>query len=234
MYFVPGAHNILGVEGLNSEQRERVASYWWQRAQGELTSWHGFQHVLADLRAEQAAPALLELAERAVQDEYQHAQWCREWAVRFGHPGGEIASRGERPIAFRGATEVQNRLLRITLCCMNETVGCVVLRHVRPALTLPELRELNRRHMADELQHSRVGWAHLATLTDAQREFLRAWVPALLRLVKQSWCEGSEAEHEDLVPFGYFSLRLLTAAHDEAVTAVILPGLQHLGLTKAA
>ncbi len=222
------------VEGLGQEQRERVASYWWRRAHGELTSWHGFQHVLADLRVEQAAPAVLELAERAVQDEFRHAQWCRDWAVRFGHPGGELAARGERPIAFRGATEEQNRLLRITLCCMNETVGCVVLRHVRPALTLPELREQNRQHMADELQHSRVGWAHLATLSDAQRAFLRAWVPALLRLVKQSWCEGGEENDDELVPFGYFSLRLLCAAHDEAVDSVILPGFQHLGLMRAA
>ena len=218
------------MEGLGPEQRERVASYWWQRAHGELTSWHGFQHVLADLRAEQATPAVLELAERAVQDEYQHAQWCRDWAVHFGHPGGEISARGERPIAFRGATEAQNRLLRIVLCCMNETVGCVVLRHVRPTLTMPELRELNRRHMADELQHSRVGWAHLATLRAEQRAFLQPWLPVLSRLVKQSWCEGTEEEHEDLVPFGYFSLRLLRAAHDEALSELILPGFQHLGL----
>ncbi|MEP7050825.1 MAG: hypothetical protein ABJB12_10745 [Pseudomonadota bacterium] len=220
--------------GLEEPQRECVAEYWWQRAQGELTSWHGFQHVLADLRAEGAAPAVIELAERAVQDELQHAERCRAWAMRFGHPGGELVSRGERPIAFRGATEEQNRLLRIALCCMNETVGCVVLRHTRPLLALPELRDFNRRHMADELQHSRVGWAHLASLGAEPREFLRPWIPALLRLVKQSWCEGGEQEREDLVPFGYFSLRLLCAAHDEALNELIRPGLEHLAITRAA
>ncbi|HYQ31501.1 MAG TPA: hypothetical protein VER04_29925, partial [Polyangiaceae bacterium] len=224
----------LHMEELGEAERALVANYWWQRAQGELTSWHGFQHVLADLHVEQAASAVIELAERAVQDEYQHAEWCRDWAVRFGHPGGELVPRGQRPIAFRGATEAQNRLLRIGLCCMNETVGCVVLRHVRPVLVLPELRELNRQHMADELQHSRVGWAHLATLSAEQRAFLRPWVSVLLRLVRQSWCEGSEGEHEALVPYGYFSLRLLRAAHDEAVESLIVPGFSHLGLGKAA
>jgi hypothetical protein len=54
------------MDGLGQEQRQRVADYWWQRAHGELTSWYGFQQVLADLRAERAAPAVLELAERAV------------------------------------------------------------------------------------------------------------------------------------------------------------------------
>jgi hypothetical protein len=222
------------MDGLSEEQRERVASYWWQRAQGELRSWHAFRHVLADLRVEQAAPAVIALAERAVQDEHRHAEWCRDWALRFRHPGGESAARGEQPIAFRGATDAQNRLLRIVFCCMNETVGCVVLRHVRPLLELPELREQNRRHMADELQHSRVGWAHLATIGAEQRAFFGPWLPVLSRLVKQAWCEGTEGEHEDLVPYGYFSLRLLHAAHQEAVESLILPGFAHLGLGKAA
>jgi hypothetical protein len=219
---------------LGEIERGVVADYWWQRALGELTSWHGFQHVLADLRAEHAAPAVLELAERAVQDEHRHAQWCREWAVRFGHAGGELVPRGERPIQFRGASEVHNRLLRIALCCVNETVGCVVLRHVRPVIELPELRELNRRHMADELQHSRVGWAHLATLNEEQRAFLGPWLPALLRLARQSWCEGTEGDHEALVPYGYFSLRLLRAAYEEAVQSLLVPGFSHLGLGKVA
>jgi len=219
---------------LGAEERGLVADYWWQRALGEITSWHGFQHVLSDLTAEQAAPAVIELAERAVLDEFQHAEWCRDWAVRFGHAGGELVPRGERPIAFRGASEAQNRLLRIALCCINETVGCVVLRHVRPVIELPELRELNRRHMADELQHSRVGWAHLATLNAEQRAFLRPWLPVLLRLAKQSWCEGAEGEHEALVPYGYFSRSLLRAAHVEAVESLIVPGFSHLGLGEVA
>ncbi|HEY4158136.1 MAG TPA: hypothetical protein VGM29_08560 [Polyangiaceae bacterium] len=225
------------MDGLDTEQRTQVAAYWWQRAQGEMTSWVGFQHVLADLRSEHAPAAVIALAERAVADEHKHALFCRDWAVRFGHAGGEIEPRGTRPIAFRGATDEQNRLLRITLCCFNETIGCVVLRHVRPVLTDPELRDLNRLHMADELQHSRVGWAYLATLSATQRDTLRAWVPTLLGLVKKGWCDGSaleRAEREELVPFGYFSLRLLRAAHDEAVESVILPGLQHLGLARAA
>ena len=35
---------------------------------------------------------------------------------------------------------------------------------------------------------------------------------------------------EDLVPFGYFTPRLLCAAYDQAMAEVILPGLEHLGL----
>lgn len=218
------------MDALSAEQRARVGAYWWRRAQGELTSWVGFQHVLDDLKVENSPAPIIALAERSVRDEYQHAMFCSEWAQRFGHPTGELRPRSERPATFAGATESENRLLRITLCCFTESVGCFVLQHVRPTVTDTELRNLNRRHLADELQHSRVGWGHLATLDAAQKAFLRARIPGLLRLLPAICCQGPEDDFEDLVPFGYFTRRLLRAAHDEAVAEVIIPGLAHLGL----
>lgn len=221
----------LTCEGLDADQRARVGAYWWRRAEGELTSWVGFQHVLADLRNEGSPAAVVELAERAVTDEYQHAVFCSEWAARFGHPVGELRPRSERAATFVGATDAENRLLRITLCCFTETVGCFILQHVRPVVTDSDLRHLNRRHLADELQHSRVGWGHLASLDEARKTFLRGRIPGLLRLLPGICCDGPEEDYEDLIPFGYFTPRLLRAAQDEALREVILPGLRHMGLT---
>lgn len=219
---------------LTSEERAEIAAYWWRRAEGEITSWVGFGHVLEDLRAEGSPSAVIALAERAVRDEHRHAMFCREWAERFGHAGGELRPRSETPVTFRGATDAENRLLRIALCCLTETVGCFTLRHARLLLKDPELRKLNRRHMADELGHSRVGWAHLSTLETRRQEWLRGFMPHLLELVSVACCDGPEQAREELVPFGYFTPRLLRAAHDEALREVIVPGLAHLGITRAA
>ena len=220
---------------LGADERRLVADYWWSRSEGELTSWVGFGHVLEDLRAEGSPEAVLELAERAVRDEHKHSMFCREWAVRFGHPGNtEIQPRSLAPLQFRGASAAENRVLRILMCCFTETVGCFILRHVRKVVTDPELRLLNQRHLADELQHSRVGWGHLATLQPRARLIVRRWAPAALSLLPAACCEGPELDREDLVPFGYFTPRLLRAAHDEALAEVILPGLVHLGLREAA
>jgi len=224
----------LGAAGLGAEKRARVADYWWSRAQGEMTSWVGFGHVLQDLRAERAPAVLIDLAERAVKDEYQHALWCRDWAVRFGHPGGDVRPRSERRLEFAGVNESDNRLLRIALCCFTETVGCVILRLIRPVVTEPELLELNHRHLSDELQHSRVGWGYLATLTDARKAALSARLPQLFHILAKTCCEGNEQDDEALVPYGYFTPRLLKAAHDEAVRDLILPGLAHLAIRRAA
>ncbi len=216
----------VAAEQLSEQERKLVAAYWFRRSEGELTSYIGFQHVLADLRAEGSPAPILELAERAVGDEYQHALWCRQWAIHFGHPEDvETRPRSLTPICLSGASEHLDRLLRILLCCFTETVGCFILRHVRKVATDPELRRLNQRHLADEVQHSRVGWGHLATLQPADRALLKTWVPSVLQLLPQICCEGPELEREDLVPFGYFTPRLLRAAHDEAVSEVILPGL---------
>jgi hypothetical protein len=224
----------LGAVGLEPERRARVADYWWSRAHGEMTSWIGFRHVLEDLKEEHAPAVLVSLAERAVDDEHRHAIWCRDWAVRFGHVGGEVQPRSLRRLTFAGATESEERLLRIALCAFTETVGCVILRLVRPVLREPELLELNQRHMADELQHSRVGWGYLATLDAAQKAVLSSRLPELFRLLALTCCEGSEQDDEELVPYGYFTPRLLKAAHDEAVHELIFPGLDHLAIARNA
>jgi len=219
------------VQGLDCAQRAIVAQYWWQRAEGEMTSWVGFGHVLADLRVRGASDSILRLAERAVADEQRHAYWCRDWALRFGAEDcGDVRPRTTRPVTFRGATAEENQLLRIALCCFTESVGCFVLREARRQIRLPELRKQNQRHLADELQHSRVGWGYLSMLGARDQRTLRFWIPRLLELLPSVCVEGPEADHEALVPYGYFTSRLLGEAHQQALNHVILPGLDHLGL----
>ena len=224
----------VGLLGLDTQRRARVADYWWSRAEGEMTSWVGFGHVLDDLKQERAPEPIIASAERAVEDEYQHARWCRDWAVRFGHRGGEVRARSQSRLSFPSASDRENRLLRIALCGFTETVGCVMLRLIRPVLSEPELLELNRRHMSDELQHSRVGWGYLATLDNTQKASLSKRLPELLRLLRLTCCESGEQDDEGLVPYGYFTPRLLQAAHDEAVRELILPGLDHLGIERSS
>ena len=199
-----------------------------------MTSWVGFQHVLGDLGEEGATASVLHLAEQAVADEYRHAEWCRDWACAFGHPPGEVRPRTSRRVTFPGASDADNRLLRIAFCCFTESVGCFVLREVRPRVVHPELRRQNQQHLADELKHSRVGWGHLSTLDAARKRRLASWIPLLLKLLPKACVEGPEAEHDSLVPFGYFTPSLLARAHRQALEQVILPGLRHLGLEEVA
>jgi len=118
-------------EKLSAEERRAVADYWWSRAEGEMTSFIAFRHVLDDLKAESSPASIVSLAEQAVADEHRHSLWCQQWARHYGHPGGEVKPRSERPLSFVGATHEENRLLRIAFCCFTETVGCFTPNRVR-------------------------------------------------------------------------------------------------------
>lgn len=229
-----GQNSANGAAALSREQREILADYWWRRAEGEITSWVGFRHVLSDLRAEASPAAVVALAERSVADELAHSKFCADWAERFGHAGGEPKPRSERALSFPGASERENRLLRIALCCFTETVGSFLLRRVRAVITDPELRRLNQRHLADELQHSRVGWGHLSTLGARDQEMVSRYLPLLFGVLPAACCEGPELDHPELIPFGYFTPDALSAAHADAMREVILPGLTHLRIQGAA
>ncbi|HEX4338382.1 MAG TPA: hypothetical protein VH062_20895 [Polyangiaceae bacterium] len=224
----------FGEEQLEAEDRRVVADYWFSRAQGEMTSWVGFQHVLADLKAEASPAAVVELAERAVVDEYRHSEWCNEWARRYGHHGAAVKPRALRAIEFPGATPEENRLLRIALCCFTESVGCFTLRLSRERLVDVGLRKQNQVHLSDELRHSRVGWAHLSTLDERKRELVARFLPVLDRALRIACCEGTELDREELVAHGYFTPRLLREAYEGAMTEVIVPGLRHLKIAGAA
>src|SRR5262249_25538007 len=108
---------VTGEDLLTPSERSAVADYWSRRAEGELTSWVAFGHVVDDLRAEGAPAAVIALAERSVADELRHSEWCRDWAVRFGHAAGVVNPRSLAQLRFPGATATDDRLLRIAFCC---------------------------------------------------------------------------------------------------------------------
>ena len=63
---------------------------------------------------------------------------------------------------------------------------------------------------------------------------MTACAPSMLPAADRDVMPRAPEPYEELVPFGYFTPRLLQAAHDEAMREVIMPGLEHLGLARAA
>ena len=221
---------------LPPDDRAVLARYWRSRGDGEMGAELAFRQVRRDMATLGAPAALLELADSATLDERKHGHWGRDFSLRFG--GADVsapkASRTQT-LRFPGATERENRVLRIAFCAFTETVGCHVLQDIRPRITEPELRRNNQRHLADEVQHARVCWAFLSTLAAADRALIHRYRPTLLRMVQICCCEGPEQDDLDrLVPFGYFTPTVLRRAYERALAEVIEPGLSHLSITEAA
>ncbi len=218
---------------LSAAQRRLVADYWWQRALGERTSWVGLGHVRQDMIALGAPSGLIQLAERAVADEYKHSLWCRDRAVFFGHEYREIEARSEARLFFPRVGEEENRLLRVAFCCLTETLGVVLLQKARVDMFDSAMRSLNHGHMKDEVQHSRLCWAVLSGLNASQRAKLLPYWPLLLDMLACVAVDGIGADHDELVAHGYISSALARQAHTAARRDVIDPGLSALDLWEA-
>jgi hypothetical protein len=225
----------LGTD-LSPNDRAVLAAYWRGRGNGEMGAEIAFRQVREDMETLGAPAALLAIAERAIKDECKHGHWGRDFALRFGgtDTSEPVASR-TRLLEFPRASSRDNRVLRIAFCCFNETVGCHVLQEVRPRMVLPELRDNNQQHLADEVQHARVGWGFLSTLGLGDRSLIHRYRKILLRMVQMACCEGGERpELDHLVPYGYFTPEVLRAGYERAIAEVIDPGLAHLAITEAA
>lgn len=216
---------------LTSQERQVLAAYWRFRGEGEMGAERFFKRLLGDMRVLGVDAAIQELAQRGPGDERKHGLWGRDWAVFFGDEDRtDPEATRTRELTFPGATPFENRILRLAFCCFTETVGCHTLTDVRPRITFPPLRELNRTHLADETIHARIGWAYLSSAGKAERATIQRFLPALLGFLPIACCEGHEEDqYEHLVPLGYLTPRVLHGAHQRALREVIFPGLEHLG-----
>lgn len=222
------------VEKLDADERERLRAYWVDRARGELTTALTFEFMLADLLEEGAPRELVTLAETAISDEHRHVDWCLRWAnfIDDREPA-EPELSGTRPLELDGASAHDNRLLRTVFgCCFSETVAVHVLERSQALITLPSVRRLNHEHLKEEVGHARLGWALAGwpALSARDRQMLGRYVPEMTRLVRMVWQSGERAPHPGLHELGYLSSAVIDPACDEAIDAVILPGLAQLGI----
>lgn len=219
---------------LTSEQRDCLHAYWLDRAEGELTTALTFEFMLDDLRQENAPAELLALAQKALEDEHRHVDWCLRWAraVDAERPA-EARLGGTRPLAFDGASPRDNRLLRTVFgCCFSETVAVHVLRASHAHITLESVRRLNHEHLKEELPHARLGWALLgwSGIEWCDRDMIAEHVPEMARLTRMVWKTTPRPPDDALHALGYLSSEIIDPACEEALRDVVFPGLQHLGV----
>lgn len=219
---------------LDPSQREELRAFWIGRASGELTTALSFEFMLEDLRTLAAPDVLLELARAAIADEHRHVDWCLRFAALLGD--GQPANAelgGTRPAEFEGASQADNRVLRTVFGgCFSETAAVQVLLASQSELELESVSRLNRQHVAEEVQHARLGWGFLAWpgLRARDRAMLADFAPALAARVRALWLGPDRPADATLQALGYLSAPLVEKALDRAFDEVIWPGLERNGV----
>lgn len=224
------------IVGLAPEIRASLAAIWRRRAHAESAVGNVFGQVANELQASGAPNEIIELARSAEADEARHAAVCDELAAAYGDDSAPAPARRVRLRDYDQPTlRLRTALHAVHVCCISETIATAFVEACLGACESPALREIHRQHLADEVQHARVGWAYVATLTDEERAAVGSELPYLLELQLGAWTERiSELPEAGVAGHGYPPRRELFDAVHGAIRELVLPGFDHVGIASAA
>lgn len=223
------------VDAMDPAARALTAGIWAGRVRSELDAGTGFAILLSELHAAGAELAVLRLASRASHDEVRHAELCRVLASVYA---GEVlpAPRGQ-PIAMptHGGTEgaLRAALHAFGLCCVNETIAVAFVDACLAESHAPLVSAIHHEHLSDEIDHARVGWAHLASaaVPEDVRRAVAERAPRIVEVNRARWHTRIALLPEAGVPgHGYPPRQRLLEVVDAAIREVVQPGLVHIGL----
>lgn len=219
---------------LSDDVRRELVAHWLRRSANEWRVGLAFTQLEQHSRG-LVADAVQQLLQESAGQELQHSELCHSLAERYACTS---LSHVQQPSAvlpsFGADTERLELAFQIVgLCCINETLATAWLRHCLAIATEPFAVDANRRHLRDEIDHARLGWAHLASpLVSADDKVqLAARVPDLIRVNLAAWEEPSNfLPNAALCAHGQPSLEASRAVLHDAVKHVLLPGFVHVGI----
>ena len=232
-----GAADVLphddSIDALDPIDRERIGREWLRRAEVELTAATLSAQIARGLLLDGATREVLELAARAVGDEVRHAYLCHAVAERY--LGRKADAPRSRPIdepVFGDCPPDLNRLLGVVLhSCISETLATVCLRDGLGQCVSPTAKAATQQLLQDDLNHARLGWAHLASpYVDAEaKHHVGHALPTLLRLGRDSWLYEARPPTDDPA-HGVLGLAGFRALTKTAFAELVLPGFDHVGV----
>jgi len=226
------------LEALTDEQRAQLVAVWLSRAASERRVADAFEVIHGALLAARSDPALVALAARAIDDEHRHAELCRVVAARCA--GRELEPPARLMLVtpeHRGAPASLVPTLHVLgHCAMNETFASAFLEASLGPAEAPLGRAALRELLSDEVDHARIGWGHLAELSERQRAELVPWLDSLVHANLKMWRDTPRAAATDpaLHRHGAPPAQAIELALVGAVRDLIIPGLARFGLSTRA
>lgn len=223
---------MIDTQSLDRETCAVLAGLWEQRAISESSVRNVFHQLADELAATGAHADIVALAHSAAADEVRHAAVCTELASAYrGEPVAPPVAPSVRLPDYVEDRRLRAALHAVNLSCIGETLAVAFVEACIAACGDGELRDIHARHLADEVRHARVGWAHLASLSEAERAAIAAWVPELVRVQLAEW-ESRIGELPEAGVAGHAyppRAELLTAVRN-ALRDLVLPGFAYVGI----
>ncbi len=223
------------VESLDDEVRAGVAQHWLRRARSEARIGRAFTLMVPELVRVGAHSEVTALAELAADDEARHAAICRTLAGHYAGAARPVeldVGDVELPCFGCADARLEVALLVLGTACVNETLATAWLQTALAASCTPLATAANRAHLREEIDHARLGWAHLASPAVVElRDALSAYLVPMLEANVPLWEQQDPFLPDDGVPgHGIPATGAARAAIARALRDVVLPGFAHVGL----
>jgi hypothetical protein len=223
---------------LTSLQRAAIAAHWKRRMRSELMVGRTFEAMHPLLRERNAAPAVLDLLARGADEERHHSELCARLAEVYS---GESVERltidaVTLPRFGVGDDDLELALLVAGMCCVNETVATAWISACLAAAEAPLAKQANRIHLTDEIEHARLGWAHVASdaVGDDTRRKLGPCLPRLFEANAPSWEYVEPTMPVEGVPAqGQLPAAVSRRVYLTAIAELVIPGFEHVGVDVA-
>jgi hypothetical protein len=228
------------VRSLTPNARQRLGVLWRRRAENELATSRVFAQLDRDLRWFGAASEVLQLSARAVDEEVLHSELCALTSEIYGEQSRPLALAQEPtpPIFPVCSPRVHGALFAALHSAVNETIGVTYLSACLAEAQSRAARCVVKELLGDEVRHSRIGWAVLASpqLGPSERASIASFMPALLDVCVGTWLADVESDYPDELPPGHGCINHhgIAQAVKDALHGVILPGLEHVGIDATA
>jgi hypothetical protein len=228
-------------ERLSADARTALGQEWRARMIQEHLAVGAFAEITTELATNGCDAVVLGLAARASSDEVRHADVCARIATTMlGAPAIPRRLRGVPSIPpHAGSTPADRTLLHVVeMCCLSETFTGVYLTEMLARSTNQAMRAAIEYLLEDEIDHGRVGWAHLAACArDGRAACVASALPAMLdRTVADVMRAGQASNEPRPLAEGYGQIGPRDAARIFAATLanVILPGFETIGIDLSA
>jgi hypothetical protein len=219
------------VTGARPGLRALAARAWRFRLGVEREAELRFARLASWLDQGGFPPPLPELARRASGDERRHAARCAELTEVLGGSAAGLPPAAPAVLAPAGLPRRAEVLYEaVAACCVTETGSVGVLTALLGEVRGGRLRRVLRELAADEVGHSRLGWAVLGAEPDgAAAALLSPWVPAMLAASVEADLlrpgPGGDEEDEGLLELGVLPRALRREVFVRTTLDVVLPGL---------
>ncbi|MGZ3474916.1 MAG: hypothetical protein ACXWUG_11930 [Polyangiales bacterium] len=224
-------------DGLDEQERAAVVASWLGRSAAERRAADVFEVIVGAARELDLAPELRAIAERAIDDELRHAELCRVVAEAYA---GVPTAAPERltldvPKHEGASPELRRTIWIVQQCALNETTASAFLEACVEQAQAPIARSALRELLSDEIDHARLGWGHLASLSSAKKAEIAPWIVRIVAANVREWRKpGPHRPSERVAEHGLISPESVKRAVDDAQRTLVSPGFAHVGFEVSA